>query len=150
MYQDVEQLDTFQVARDDCGMPLYASGQWLGPHNRPNWSSLNAVGRFAVPREGGRFERHLHADDELWFITAGKARVLVGAEELDVQAGDIVLTRGGDLHDVIAVYEDLAGFFAETGSPAGEFGHRYLDPADASGHDVPALPLPAGFPVRKA
>ena len=32
-------------------------------------------------------------------------------------AGDIVLTQAGDSHDVVEVYEDLRGFFVETGHP---------------------------------
>lgn len=129
--------------------PVLPPGRWLHPGDRPEWCATTAAGRFAVPLDGGRFERHHHDDDELWFVAAGKARILVGAEHHYVQAGDIVLTRAGDTHDVVEVYEPLHGFFVETGHPAGGApGHLYRDPADAAGHDVPSHPVPADFPAR--
>ena len=69
--------------------------------------------------------------------------------EYYVQAGDIVLTRAGDSHDVVEVYEDLRGYFVETGHPSGgRAGHLHTTDAEAAGHDVPALDVPADFPVR--
>jgi mannose-6-phosphate isomerase-like protein (cupin superfamily) len=108
-----------------------------------------AAGRFTVPFGGGRFDRHHHDDDEIWFIAAGRALVLVDGAERYVQAGDIVLHRAGTVHDIVAVYEPLSGFFSETGHPAGgRTGHQHDDPADAAGHEVPALAVPDDFPTR--
>ncbi|GAA0901104.1 hypothetical protein GCM10009557_77140 [Virgisporangium ochraceum] len=128
-------------------MPVFPPGRWINPSDRPGWCAVAGAGRFAVPVHGGRFERHHHDDDEIWFISAGKARILVDGGERYVQAGDIVLTRAGDTHDVVEVYEALHGFFVETGLPAGgRVGHLYRDPADAAGHDVPRRPVPEDFP----
>ncbi|WP_238005431.1 cupin domain-containing protein [Dactylosporangium sp. AC04546] len=128
---------------------MFPPGRWLNPADRPDWCAVAGAGRFAVPADGGRFERHHHDDDELWFISAGKARILVDGGHRYVQEGDIVLTRAGDTHDVVEVYESLRGFFVQTGHPAGgRPGHLYHDPADAGGHPVPARPVPADFPVR--
>ncbi|WP_108249372.1 AraC family ligand binding domain-containing protein [Planctomonas deserti] len=130
-------------------MPVYGPGRWHHPGERPEWSEIATIGRFAVPREGGRFDRHFHDDHEIWFIAGGRAKVLVGGEEHYVQSGDIVLTRAGDPHDVLEVYEDLWGFFTETGHPSGgRTGHLHRSETDAAGHDVPARPLPADFPAR--
>lgn len=123
-------------------MPVFPPGRWINPSDRPDWCAVAGAGRFAVPVSGGRFERHHHDDDEIWFISSGRGKILVDGAFSYVQAGDIVLTRAGDTHDVVEVYETLRGFFVETGHPAGgRVGH--LDPVP---HDVPFLPLPEDFP----
>lgn len=130
-------------------MTTYPPGRWLNPADRPDGCRIIAAGRWALPAEGARFERHFHDDDELWFIATGKARISVAGVESYVQAGDIVLTSAGDLHDVVELYEPLTGFFTETGQPEpGRIGHLYAAPADEAGHEVPLLPLPADFPLR--
>jgi mannose-6-phosphate isomerase-like protein (cupin superfamily) len=125
-------------------VPVYEPGRWLNPADRPEWCEISGAGRFAVPVDGARFERHRHDDHELWFISAGKAKVEVDGEHRYVQAGDIVLTRAGEFHDFVEVYEPVSGFFTEIGVPAGgRTGH--LDPEP---HEVPGLPVPDDFPVR--
>ncbi|GAA3768154.1 hypothetical protein GCM10022225_63320 [Plantactinospora mayteni] len=129
-------------------MPVYQPGQWLNPTDRPDWCDIAGAGRFAVPTENGRFDRHYHDDHEIWFIGEGKAKILVDGAERYVQAGDIVLIRAGDVHDVVEVYQTLRGFFVESGLPlGGRTGHLHLTEADAKGHPVPARPVPADFPA---
>lgn len=128
---------------------MYTPASWLNSDNRPAWCNITAAGRFSVSVHGGRFERHYHDGPELWFVSSGKARIRIGADESYVGTGDIVLTRAGDVHDIVEVYETLTGFFCETETPiGGRSGHLYVDEADATGHDVRALPLPADFPAR--
>ena len=130
-------------------MPVLEPGTWLHPENRPDWCDIATIGRFAVSVDGGRFDRHFHDDHEVWFISEGKAKILVDGGERYVQAGDIVLIRGGDPHDFVEVYESVRGFFTETGLPTGgRTGHLHSPDEDAAGHDVPAFPVPADFPVR--
>lgn len=98
---------------------------------------------------GGRFDRHYHDDHELWIITKGMAKVVTDGVEHLVQPGDLVMTPAGEVHDVLEVYEDLEGYFVETGHPAGgRTGHLYACDDDRLGHEVPARPLPASFVVR--
>ncbi len=126
-------------------MPVIEPGSWLNPDTRPDWCEIGAIGRFVVSTEGGRFERHRHDDHEVWFVGEGKAKILVDGGQRYVQAGDIVLTRAGDFHDFVEVYETVRGFFTETGLPqGGRIGHL-----DGVVHDVPAAPLPADFPLRE-
>jgi mannose-6-phosphate isomerase-like protein (cupin superfamily) len=134
----------------DEAVPIFPPGSWLNPEN-PAGHGTSSAGRFAIPFGGARFDRHHHDDDELWFITAGKARMLLDGELVDVQAGDIVLVPAGSAHDVVEVYEAVSGFFTETGHPSGgRTGHLHADAADAAGHEVPARPVPDGFPRRAA
>jgi len=128
-------------------MPVYPVGTWLSPDTRPDGCETVAAGRFTIVLTGGRFDRHHHDDDELWMITAGKALILVDGGERYVRAGDIVLTPAGSPHDVLEVYEELRGFFVETGHPVGgREGHLHDPVTDAAGHDVPARLLPTDFP----
>jgi mannose-6-phosphate isomerase-like protein (cupin superfamily) len=130
-------------------MPIIAPGSWLNPETKPDWTGIAAIGRFVVATEGGRFERHHHDDDEVWMIWEGKGKILLEGSERYVQAGDIVLTQAGDTHDIVEVYETLRGFFVESGLPAGgRMGHLHTSESDASGHDVPAAPVPRDFPTR--
>ncbi|WP_223693264.1 cupin domain-containing protein [Leifsonia poae] len=128
-------------------MPVFRPGSWLNPESRPDGCGTATAGRFAVPLAGGRFDRHFHDDDELWFFTAGKAKILLDGSEQYVQAGDIVLSPAGAPHDIVEVYEEVRGFFSETGHPVGgRVGHLHTSEEDAAGHVVPARPLPADFP----
>ncbi|MBE7560616.1 cupin domain-containing protein [bacterium] len=115
--------------------------------NRPAWSGVTSAGIFRVPREGGRFDCHYHDCHEYWLIFAGKAKIMSEGREYYVKAGDIVCTKAGDEHDVLEVYEDLAGFWFEDATPpGGRVGHLHRDPEKAKGHAVRALPLPEDFP----
>ncbi|MCU1421212.1 MAG: Cupin 2 conserved barrel domain protein [Microbacteriaceae bacterium] len=125
-------------------MPIFEPGSWVNPDSSPDWWSDGSIGRFAVPTEGGRFERHHHDAHEVWLVSEGRAKILLEGGEHYVQGGDIVVTQAGDVHDVVEVYETLRGFFIELPPPGGgRPGH--LDPV---AHDVPALPVPHDFPVR--
>ena len=129
-------------------MSIYPPGTWLNEESRPPGCGVASAGRFRVPVIGGFFDRH-HHDDELWFIAAGRAKIIIGEEEHYVQAGDIVLTPAGTSHDIVAVYEALHGFFTETGHPAGgRVGHLHARKRDAAGHPVATGPVPPDFPVR--
>jgi quercetin dioxygenase-like cupin family protein len=121
---------------------------WINPETRPDWLEVVAVGRFRVAA-GGRFDRHFHDDHELWIITEGKAKISSEGMEHFAQAGDLVMTPAQQIHDIVEVYEELAGFFIETGHPpGGRAGHQYEKDEDRAGHVVPGRPLPAEFPVH--
>lgn len=119
-------------------MPVFEPGTWVDPKT----GSPYAAGRFALA-EGSRFDRHRHTDDELWLIRTGAATILLEGEEVVVKAGDIVLVPAGTVHDILAVHPEMTGFFVETGHQEGLSGHLHVAPADADGHPVAALPLPA-------
>jgi mannose-6-phosphate isomerase-like protein (cupin superfamily) len=129
-------------------MPVIRSAEVpLSPANRPAWCRASSAGVFAVPRVGGRFDRHFHDCDEYWLIFSGRARVLTEGRPHYVGPGDIVCTRAGDEHDVLEVYEDLRAFWFEDAIPSGgREGHLHRATELAAGHDVPARALPEDFP----
>lgn len=129
-------------------MPVVrTSEKAMGEGNRPEWSSVTSAGIFWVPREGGRFDCHYHDCDEYWLVFQGKARVMTEGVEQYVKPGDIVCTKAGDEHDVVEVYEDLVAFWFEDATPpGGRVGHLHYDEEKSRGHEVPALPVPDGFP----
>ena len=130
-------------------MPLIRTSQKaLAAGNRPDWCQVTSAGVFRVGTKDGRFDRHFHDFHEYWLIYKGKAKVLSEGQEYYVKAGDIVCTKAGDEHDVLEVYEDMEAFWFEDATPAGgRIGHLHRDAEKAKGHDVPAKPLPADFPI---
>lgn len=118
-------------------MPILGPGRWVNPAD----GSPYAAGRFRIVG-GGRFDRHLHDDDEVWLISDGAATILLEGAEHVIHAGDIVRIPAGTVHDILAVHPEVAGFFVETGHPAPVSGHRHERPEDAGGHEVPSTPEP--------
>ena len=116
------------------------------PRSRPAWCEVTAAGRFAVPATGAGSTGTTTTTTSSGSSPRGKAKVLIDGAEHYVQAGDIVLTQAGDSHDVVEVYEDLRGFFVETGHPAAVGRGTCTDPRRRRGGRCAALAVPADFP----
>jgi mannose-6-phosphate isomerase-like protein (cupin superfamily) len=118
----------------------------LWPDSRPSWSDVTSAGIFRVEPDG-RFDRHFHDCDEYWLLFRGRARISVGSQIHEVEAGNIVCTQAGLEHDILAVDGVLEGFWFEARTPpGGRIGHLHRTEEDAQGHVVPAMPgeeLPA-------
>lgn len=129
-------------------MPVIRTSELaMEPGNRPAWSTVTSAGVFRVPAEDGRFDCHYHDCHEYWMIFEGKAKVRTEGKTYYVKPGDIVCTKAGDEHDLVEIYEDLAGFWFEDATPeGGRIGHLHRDEVKANGHPVPHLPLPKDFP----
>jgi mannose-6-phosphate isomerase-like protein (cupin superfamily) len=111
----------------------------LSPDARPSWSDVTSAGMFRV-EANDRFDLHYHDCDEYWLVFAGRARVQVGSQTNEVEAGDIVCTPAGTEHDLVGVYETLEAFWFESRTPpGGRIGHLHRTPEAAKGHVVPAL-----------
>lgn len=81
---------------------------------KPDWLKASAFGIFRVPTGNpAAFDLHYHDADEIWYIIEGRARIMTEGVEYDVGPGDLVCTGMGDEHHVLAVQEDLLGFFME-------------------------------------
>jgi mannose-6-phosphate isomerase-like protein (cupin superfamily) len=81
---------------------------------KPDWLDASAFGLFRVSKGNpARFDLHYHDADEIWFIIEGRATILTEGTEYLVGPGDLVCTGMGDEHHVLAVEEDLLGFYLE-------------------------------------
>ena len=114
--------------------------------NRPSWSTTTSA---AVLKgvNSGHFDRHYHDCNEYWLICKGKAKVWIDGQNYYVKDGDIVCIKAGLEHDILELYEPLVGYHFEDATPeGGRTGHLHKTDADAKGHEVKTLPLPADFP----
>lgn len=127
-------------------MPTISVAQFaMNDSDKPSWSNLSALGIFAVPTVGGRFDRHFHDCDEYWLVYSGRARIMTEGVEYDVGAGDVVCTHAGDEHDVVAVYEDFEAYFLEDVLVGDQRkGHLHASIDLALGHDVPLVDTSKG------
>lgn len=128
-------------------MPVIRTSEHaLESGNRPQWCTATSAGIFTVAAQDGWFDCHYHDCHEYWLIFQGKATVMSEARRYYVKPGDIVCTKAGDEHDILEVYEDLAGFWFEDATPSGgRIGHLHRDVEKAKGHPVPHKPLPKDF-----
>jgi mannose-6-phosphate isomerase-like protein (cupin superfamily) len=117
-----------------------ADRERLTAANRPPGCPAHSAGRFRLRADGtSHFDRHYHDFDEFWFVAAGSGTIMLGEDELDVQAGDIIYTPAGTDHDVLAVTGDLHIFWLSWTLPDGASGqHLHRTNADAARHLVPA------------
>ena len=82
---------------------------------KPGWVDLSAWGLFSVPADAAPTDLHFHDCDEYWFITAGKALVRCGDEEQEMEPGDLLCARMGELHQTVKVLsqEPFCGVYVE-------------------------------------
>lgn len=127
---------------------LRAAEYRIAPDNRPPWCDAAGIGVFRI-RPGATFDPHLHDSAEYWLIYEGKAKVSVGGYASYAQAGDVVCTPAGAVHDILEIYEELEAFYLEEPlPPGGRLGHLHRDDLDAAGHPIPLVSLPEDFPGR--
>lgn len=117
--------------------------QRLGPENRPDGCPASSAGMFVVRADGtARFDRHFHDFDEFWFVAAGCGTITLDDVEHRVEPGDIIHTRPGVEHDIIAVALELRVFWLSGPLPPGSTGaHLHRVPTAATKHPVPVVPL---------
>jgi mannose-6-phosphate isomerase-like protein (cupin superfamily) len=103
---------------------------------RPAWSDVTSTGTFRIV-DGQTIDRHHQDCDEDWFIFEGRAVIEIDDERYAVEAGDIVCTEIGRVHDFLQVLEPIAGFWFESRLiPGGRAGHLHRSPERAAGHTV--------------
>ena len=65
-----------------------------------------SLGLYALP-ERGIDPQKPHAEDEVYFVIEGRARVIVGKEEQAVAPGSIIFVAAGVPHRFHSILEDL-------------------------------------------
>jgi mannose-6-phosphate isomerase-like protein (cupin superfamily) len=66
-----------------------------------------SVGTYSVPA-GGRDGQTPHTEDEIYVVTAGRARMVADSGTTDVGPGDVIFVPAGEAHRFEDVTEDLA------------------------------------------
>jgi quercetin dioxygenase-like cupin family protein len=65
-----------------------------------------SAGLYALPA-GGEDPQSPHREDELYYVTRGRAKFFAGAEERDVAAGSLIFVAAGVTHRFYDITEDL-------------------------------------------
>lgn len=90
-----------------------AGGYTPAPDGEPNHyvdhlrTAALSLGTYSVPA-GGVDDQRPHAEDEVYVVTAGSARVVAGGDEAPVGPGSVVFVPAGEDHRFVDVTEDLA------------------------------------------
>jgi mannose-6-phosphate isomerase-like protein (cupin superfamily) len=66
-----------------------------------------SVGTYSIPA-GGTDDQTPHTEDEIYVVTAGRARLVTDDGTADVKPGDVVFVPAGEGHRFVDVVEDLA------------------------------------------
>lgn len=66
-----------------------------------------SVGTYSIP-VGGVDDQTPHAEDEIYVVTAGRARLVTDTGEAQVGPGDVVFVPAGEAHRFVDITEDLA------------------------------------------
>ncbi len=66
-----------------------------------------SAGLYELPA-GSRDPQQPHAEDELYFVVAGRASFECGGETRPVEAGDTIFVEAGEPHRFVDIAEDLS------------------------------------------
>ncbi len=66
-----------------------------------------SVGTYCIPA-GGADDQSPHAEDEIYVVTAGRARIATPQGAAEVAPGSVIFVPAGEEHRFIDVTEDLA------------------------------------------
>ncbi|MET7668235.1 cupin domain-containing protein [Micromonospora luteifusca] len=83
--------------------PAGAANDWVEQLRVPDLS----VGTYCIPA-GGVDEQSPHTEDEIYVVTAGRARIVTPDGAADVGPGSVVFVPAGEEHRFVEVTEDLA------------------------------------------
>ena len=80
-----------------------AANDWVENFRVPALS----VGTYCIPA-GGADDQSPHAEDEIYVVTAGQARIATPQGVAEVGPGSVVFVPAGEEHRFVDVTEDLA------------------------------------------
>lgn len=88
------------------------AGRYRDPGSAPNdyiehfRSAQMSVGTYSIPA-GGVDDQTPHTEDEIYVVTAGRARLVTDSGSTDVGPGDVLFVPSGEEHRFVDVAEDL-------------------------------------------
>jgi mannose-6-phosphate isomerase-like protein (cupin superfamily) len=80
-----------------------AAGDWVEQLVMPTMS----VGTYCIPA-GGLDRQSPHTEDEIYVVTAGRARIVTPDGSADVGPGSVIFVPAHEEHRFVDVVEDLA------------------------------------------
>ncbi|MFF0250702.1 cupin domain-containing protein [Streptosporangium sandarakinum] len=80
-----------------------AANDWVEQLRVPDLS----VGTYCIPA-GGADTQSPHTEDEIYVVTAGRARIVTPGGEAEVGPGAVVFVPAGEEHRFVDITEDLA------------------------------------------
>lgn len=80
-----------------------AANDWVEQLRTPDLS----VGTYCIP-VGGLDDQSPHTEDEIYVVTAGRARIVTPGGTAEVAAGSVIFVPAGEEHRFDEVTEDLA------------------------------------------
>jgi mannose-6-phosphate isomerase-like protein (cupin superfamily) len=92
---------------------IEGAGRWTAPTGVPNdWvEHLRvpdlSVGTYCIP-VGGLDDQSPHTEDEIYVVTAGRARIVTPDGAAEVGPGSVIFVPAGEEHRFDEVTEDLA------------------------------------------
>jgi quercetin dioxygenase-like cupin family protein len=66
-----------------------------------------SVGTYSLPA-GGLDDQTPHTEDEVYVVTAGRARIVTDSGTAEVGPGDVIYVPAGEAHRFVDIAEDLA------------------------------------------
>lgn len=95
-----------QVLTDAGAFTAPAAGQprhWAEQLRVPSLS----IGTYSVP-VGGTDTQQPHTEDEIYVVTAGRARIVADSGSAEVSPGSVIYVPAGERHRFLDITEDLA------------------------------------------
>ena len=92
---------------------LRAAGYYAVPDGEPNQYREHlrvpdmSVGTYCIP-VGGKDGQQPHAEDEVYLVVRGHARLVAESGEADVGPGSVIFVPAREAHEFIDVSEDLS------------------------------------------
>jgi mannose-6-phosphate isomerase-like protein (cupin superfamily) len=66
-----------------------------------------STGTYSLPA-GAEDDQQPHREDEVYFVTAGRARILTDSGQANVSPGDLIYVPAGEAHRFVGISENLA------------------------------------------
>lgn len=70
-------------------------------------ASALSCGTYSIPA-GGTDDQRPHREDEVYYVTAGRARFVADSGSADVGPGDLIFVPAGEQHRFVDISEDLS------------------------------------------
>ncbi|MFI7698028.1 cupin domain-containing protein [Nonomuraea sp. NPDC049480] len=80
-----------------------AANDWVEHLKVPDLS----IGTYCIPA-GGVDTQSPHTEDEIYVVTAGRARIVTASGEAEVGPGAVIFVPAGEEHRFVDITEDLA------------------------------------------